>query len=504
MNPHKFVNCRSNNNTLSSSQQNPLAYSLPRRIKSIIEEKDRTPKFSPTTFISTSHNFSKITEKDCTDLQSLVKKSVDDINDLLSLKQLQSSFNDHIDSSRRKNQSVSLSKDVRRNLNDELNLKESISKESKPNFTFNINNFINVPNHSKARSITRYVDDEDSFDNVNYANNQNNTQVNTDRILRNVDSVNSNKTINVNQINVNSGGKKQHIYQNYVNVSKKTKVPNTVNNIASKSKKMIHTKSKTIYKTKSTELSNSSKSLKSNITPNSSSNTNTNLIKVQKARSISISTSHTTNPNVVKSSQSPMNAHISFVNRTANYHTIINKIYSKEFPHCSTSTNDILKLMLFLNEYLINNNLLKDYYLPKNKKILNDYSKYLADNITVDYPEQSDIDHSKLDKVVNCTKTIQRAWRRSKIKKFIGKKNNETHEIKKMVVTGFIRNTGFKAKRILGLFNSTVEAFELISNDIDTNEMFNNVIKLIKGTMTEYEKNILYKDYINKVIIGKL
>ena len=142
MNPHKFVNCRSNNNALSSSQQNPLAYSLPRRIKSLIDEKDRTPKFSPTTFISTSHNFSKITEKDCTDLQSLVKKSVDDINDLLSLKQLQSSFNDHIDSSRRKNQSVSLSKDVKRNLNDELNLKESISKESKSNFTFNINNFI--------------------------------------------------------------------------------------------------------------------------------------------------------------------------------------------------------------------------------------------------------------------------------------------------------------------------------------------------------------------------
>ena len=46
--------------------------------------------------------------------------------------------------------------------------------------------------------------------------------------------------------------------------------------------------------------------------------------------------------------------------------------------------------------------------------------------------------------------------------------------------------------------------YMLISNDIYTNEMFNNVIKLIKGTMTECEKNILYKDYINKVIIGKL
>lgn len=504
MNPRKFVNCRS---MISNNQHNHNnIQQIPRRIKSTVDEKNRTPKFTTNPF--TSH-FSKITEKDCTDLQSLVKKSVDDINDLFSLKELQSSFNAGLDTSRRKNQSVSLSKEIKRNLNTEISsLKETIAKEAKPNFTFNINNYINVPHHSKARSITRYVDDEDSFDFNHINNNLINSSQKTDRILP------QNKTINVNQLTVSGGRKKQHVFQNYVNVTKKGKM---ISGNSSSNQSLTNNKKTINIDKEKNEMCNSSKSLK---TPTSASNnnnnsnicttTNNNMIKVQKARSISISCSHqqtmntntNTNPNVTIAS--PMNSHSNFLHKNQNYHTIINKIYSKEFPHNNTKTNDILKLMLFLNEYLINNNLLKDYYLPANKKILNDYSKYLSSNISIDYPEQSDIDHSKLDKVVNSTKIIQRAWRKAKIKKFIGKKNNINHELKKMVLNDYITRAGFKAKRILGLFNSTVESFVLLCNDNDANETLNTITKIIKGTNTECEKNILYKEYINKIILCKI
>ena len=46
---------------------------------------------------------------------------------------------------------------------------------------------------------------------------------------------------------------------------------------------------------------------------------------------------------------------------------ILKQFYSKEFP-IKIKTNDILKLMLFLNEYIINNNLLDDYYIKEEEK----------------------------------------------------------------------------------------------------------------------------------------
>ena len=38
--------------------------------------------------ITQSHTYKKVTEKDCTDLRILVKKSVDDLNDLLNLHEI--------------------------------------------------------------------------------------------------------------------------------------------------------------------------------------------------------------------------------------------------------------------------------------------------------------------------------------------------------------------------------------------------------------------------------
>ena len=188
----------------------------------------------------------------------------------------------------------------------------------------------------------------------------------------------------------------------------------------------------------------------------------------------------------------------------SNYQQILDKIYSKEFPYELGNTNDILKLMLFLNEYLINNNVLKDYYLPQNRNLLNEYSKYLASKINVNYPEAIEINHSELDNVVYSAKIIQRYWRKKKVTKFLKKKNTESHELKKMVVNNYIKTGGYKVKKIIGLFNSLVENFATLSYyDNDLNEMFHYTAKIINKNLTKYEQHLLYKNYINNIILEK-
>jgi len=186
------------------------------------------------------------------------------------------------------------------------------------------------------------------------------------------------------------------------------------------------------------------------------------------------------------------------IGSTQNMHKILNQIYSKEFPN-KVKTNNIMKLMLFLNEYLINNNLLDDYYDIKNREKLDVFSKFLCDKISIDFPQEDDVN---IDKMVNSAKKIQRMWRKKKIEKFIGK-NSEENELKKMVINKYIRRAGFKVKKIIGLFNTLVEDFNNIGNDHEIEEMFYNIQQIIKRKLTSYEKNNLYKEYINSIIYTK-
>ena len=183
---------------------------------------------------------------------------------------------------------------------------------------------------------------------------------------------------------------------------------------------------------------------------------------------------------------------------------ILKQLYSKEFP-LKIKTNDILKLMLFLNEYIINNNLLDDYYQEKNRKILDDYSKFLAGKINLNFPIENDI---SVDDFVNKTKIIQRKWRQIKVIKYLEKnKFEENKEIKKMVINNYIEKAGYKIKKFFGMFHNLVEQFTLLENKNDFNMVDNNinkcfyfVKKIITNNLSNFEKNELYKDYINKVI----
>ena len=183
---------------------------------------------------------------------------------------------------------------------------------------------------------------------------------------------------------------------------------------------------------------------------------------------------------------------------------ILKQFYSKEFP-IKIKTNDILKLMLFLNEYIINNNLLDDYYIKKNRKILDDYSKFLAEKIDVNYPKESDV---ICDDFINKTKIIQRNWRKLKVIKYLeNKKFDEGKEMKKMIINSYIEKTGYQIKKFFGTFHNLIEQFTLLDNNNNFNIIENNINKsfyfmkkIITNNLSSYEKNELYRDYINKVI----
>ena len=193
--------------------------------------------------------------------------------------------------------------------------------------------------------------------------------------------------------------------------------------------------------------------------------------------------------------------HFNNVNSTQ----ILKQFYSKEFPS-KIKTNDILKLMLFLNEYIINNNLLDDYYMEKNRKILDDYTKFLITKINFNtYPKETELVN---DDLVNRTNIIQRNWRKIKIEKFLEKKKlTEEYELKKMVMNNYIEKAGYQTKKFFGIFHNLIEQFTFMEekNNVNTkennlNKSFYLVNKIMKNNLTNCEKNKLYKDYINKVI----
>ena len=224
-------------------------------------------------------------------------------------------------------------------------------------------------------------------------------------------------------------------------------------------------------------------------------------IKIQKTNQIKILPSTNLNKER-KINQSKSQNHFNNSNNTQ----VLKQLYSKEFPS-KIKTNDILRLTLFLNEYLINNNLLDDYYLPQNRQILEQLSKFLSSKIVLNYPKEIDI---SMDNVVNKTKIIQRFWRKRKIKKYLEKiRNVEDKELKKMIVNNYIEKSGFKTKKLLGLFHNMVDNFcsrennKFNMNDNNVFKSFYYVQKIIMKDLTSFEKNELYKDYINKVIYKK-
>ena len=172
-------------------------------------------------------------------------------------------------------------------------------------------------------------------------------------------------------------------------------------------------------------------------------------------------------------------------------------------PTNKIKTQEFLKMMLLLNEYLINNNLFEDYSFQENKKILDNYSLFLAKNINTNNLESKE--NNINDKKIMSTIIIQRKWRKQKIEKYLT--NNfieEETELKKMLINNIIQKPNFINNQIIDIFKTIINKSKLFDNNSDDlDKIFYQIQKIIKRNLTINEKNLLYKEYINKVICNK-
>ena len=130
----------------------------------------------------------------------------------------------------------------------------------------------------------------------------------------------------------------------------------------------------------------------------------------------------------------------------------------------------------------------------------------MISNISLNYPKESDA--VLCNDFVNKTKIIQRNWRKIKVEKFLEiKKLNEVNEMKKFVINDYIEKAGYQTKKFFGIFHNLLEQFTSIEKKDDLNPKENNLNKcfyflkkIMNKNLSTFEKNELYKDYINKVI----
>ena len=165
--------------------------------------------------------------------------------------------------------------------------------------------------------------------------------------------------------------------------------------------------------------------------------------------------------------------------------------------------------MLLINEYFINNNLFSDYDKPKNQKLLEDYSLFLTNNIKTKQNFQK-----KANKIVNKDKNIsavikiQTKWRQKKIQDHLNLNNNndneEEVELKKMLINNIVDKMKNKSNKVTDIFTDVINNCKLINqNFLDIKEIIYTVQKCIQRSLTINEKNILYKEYINRYIFNK-
>ena len=166
-------------------------------------------------------------------------------------------------------------------------------------------------------------------------------------------------------------------------------------------------------------------------------------------------------------------------------------------------TQDFLKMMLLLNEYLINNNLFEDFSNPKNKEILNNYSLFLANNIMNNFTSENKTNNDNNN--VKAALKIQRKWRKIKIEKHLIKncKEEET-ELKKMLMNNIIQKPNFKNYKIIDTFKNIINNCKFFdNNNEDVEKLFYQIQKIIQRKLNINEKNLIYKEYINKNICNK-
>jgi len=179
-----------------------------------------------------------------------------------------------------------------------------------------------------------------------------------------------------------------------------------------------------------------------------------------------------------------------------------------EKNEATINLNDIFKLMLFLNEYIINNNIINNENIY-NKNIIENYSKYLSNKIEFDHNENNKEDIKNINSLKErknfCAKLIQNFWRKNKIKKYCNTNNSEKNlEIKKFVCN--LYNKNYKNNQIFfHSMNKIINEFYCLFNNSDKiNEMLYLILKINYNSLNIDEENLLFKGFINTIIYGKI
>ena len=171
-------------------------------------------------------------------------------------------------------------------------------------------------------------------------------------------------------------------------------------------------------------------------------------------------------------------------------------------------TQDFMKMMLILNEYLITNNLFEDYAISQNKKILNDYSLFLLKNINNNNDninqQQNNIPNNN-NKLLSAVIKIQRKWRKIKLEKYlINNFMEEDCELRKMLISNVMEKNNLDNSNIIDIFNTIIKNCKLVDNGVDDIcKIFGQIEKVIQRNLTINEENLIYKEYINKIICKK-
>ena len=133
------------------------------------------------------------------------------------------------------------------------------------------------------------------------------------------------------------------------------------------------------------------------------------------------------------------------------------------------------------------------------------YHFFLADNIKNNNNSNSKQNKIKNNKMNEATIIIQKIWRKIKIEKYlINNFMEEDFELKKMLINDYLQISKIRNNKIIDIFYSIINNCKLIYNNIeDIDKIFDKIQKVIQRKLTINEENLLYKEYINKVICNK-
>ena len=174
-----------------------------------------------------------------------------------------------------------------------------------------------------------------------------------------------------------------------------------------------------------------------------------------------------------------------------------NNIYTKGFPK-EANVDDIMKMMLFFNEYLMKNN--SSNFSKEERVNMISYSNFLCEQLIKKRP----LSQGKEEEVIMEEKEkkcllIQQKWRKYKSKEYI-KGSNINEEFRKMLISNFVEKEGFGIRKIIGMINSSIDEFiKLKSKDIISEEL----VDIYKGNLSSSKRDTLYKGYINYNLMKK-